>query len=365
MNTPRWDGERWRIRVMREGKTYSFSSKTPGAKGRREVIQKYDKWYYGEASGEKTVLTVSKQYLEDVIMRKGAQSPAYEQYERYIRLYIVPVCGSKKICKMTRTDWQTVINEATGRNKALSEKSLKTLRAIIMSIIKFGYQDYQCELLRGSLYISQGHSKKEKEILQKNDARNLLQPSSLWYHPLFCFLLLTGMRPGEALGLQVDDIKDNIVVIKRAVNARGQITEGKNENARRMIPLGDLANSIIRNTIQRNLNHNLRTNWIFCSPDGSVGNQSTMRNHWQILKRERHLPGTVYSLRHTFISFMKNVMPEQMVKDICGHSINMSTFETYGHLVDGDQRKAASIIDLTFGQNLGQNESASGEQTST
>lgn len=365
MNTPRWDGERWRIRVMREGKTFSFSSKTPGAKGRKEVIQKYDKWYYGEASGEKTVLTVSKQYLEDVIMRKGAQSPAYEQYERYIRLYIVPVCGSKKICKMTRTDWQNVINEATGRNKALSEKSLKTLRAIIMSIIKFGYQDYQCELLRGSLYIPQGHSKKEKEILQRDDVRRLLEPSSLWYHPLFCLGVLTGMRPGELLGLKVSDFERDRVTIRRAVNARGQITEGKNENARRMIPLGDLASSIIRNTIQRNKDHNLRTEWIFCSPDGSVGTQSTMRNHWQILKKERHLPGTVYSLRHTFITMMKNVMPEQMVKDICGHSISFDSFGTYGHIYESEHREAASIIDLTFGQNLGQNESASGEQTST
>ena len=91
MTTPKWDGQRWRIQVQKDGKRYSFSSKTPGAKGRKEVIQKYDNWYYGEASGEKSVLTVCKQYLEDVKMRKGEHSAAYEQYECYIRLYIVPV----------------------------------------------------------------------------------------------------------------------------------------------------------------------------------------------------------------------------------------------------------------------------------
>lgn len=360
MVTPKWDGYRWRIRVMREGKSYSFSSTTPGNKGRKEVIQKYDNWYYGEASGEKSVLTVCRQYLDDVKMRKGEHSAAYEQYERYIRLYIAPVCGSKKICKMTLRDWQTLINEASGRKKALSEKSLKTLRAIIMSIVKFGYQDYQCELLRGTLYIPQGHYKKEKEILQRDDVRRLLEPSPLWYHPLFCFLLLTGMRPGEALGLKFSDFSQDKVIIRRAVNSRGQITEGKNENARRMIPIGELASGILRKTIQRNEDLNLRTEWIFCSPDGSMGNQSTMRNHWLQLKKERQLPGTVYSLRHTFISMMKNVMPEQMIKDICGHSISMDTFGTYGHIIDGESHQAASIIDLTFGQNLGQNESVLG-----
>ena len=48
---------------------------------------------------------------------------------------------------MTLRDWQTLLNEASGRNKPLSEKTLKNLRALIMAIVKFGYQDYQCELL--------------------------------------------------------------------------------------------------------------------------------------------------------------------------------------------------------------------------
>ena len=357
MTSPKWDGKRWRIRVMKEGRTFSFSSSVPGAKGRKEVQQKYDQWFYGEASGSKTVGRVAQEFLEDVKARRGENSEAYSQYERYIRLYIAPRIASVKISKVTLRDWQSVINEAQGRNTALSEKTLKNLRGLIKGIIKFGYEDYQCELLRGNLYIPKGHSKKEKEILQKDDARRLLEESDLWYHPLFCFLLLTGMRPGEALGLQVDDVRGSIVTIKRSVNASGQITEGKNENARRVVPIGNMTRAILDKTIQRNDEYKLHTKWIFCSPDGSMGNQSTMRNHWEKLKKERNLPGTVYSLRHTFISMMKNVLPEQSIKDIVGHSVSMTTFETYGHFVDGDQQRAAEIIDLTFGQNLGQNES--------
>ena len=136
MITPKWDGQRWRIRVMQEGKTHSFSSALPGPKGRKEVIKKYEQWYYGEGSGEKTVLQVSKEFLCDVKARRGEQSEAYKQYERYIRLYIAPKCASRKLCKMTLRDWQSVINEATGRNKPLSEKTLKNLRGIIMGIKK-------------------------------------------------------------------------------------------------------------------------------------------------------------------------------------------------------------------------------------
>ena len=59
---------------------------------------------------------------------------------------------------------------------------------------------------------------------------------------------------------------------------------------------------------------------------------------------------------------MKNVMPEAMIKDIVGHSTSMDTFGTYGHILSGDARQAAEIIDLTLGADLGDNESASGGQ---
>ena len=263
---------------------------------------------------------------------------------------------------MTLRDWQNVINGASGVNKPLSEKTLKNLRGIIMGIIKFGYEDYQCELPRGDLYIPKGHSKKEKEFLEKDQVRRLLEPSRLWYHSLFCFLLLTGMRPGEALGLKTEDIKPDRVIIRRAINARGHITEGKNENAKRVIPIGDLARSLLRKTIQRNDDLNLRTSWVFCSPDGSQGKQNGMRKQWNKLKAERDLSGSVYSLRHTFITLMKNVMPEQMIKDIVGHSVSMDTFGTYGHIMESESRQTASIIDLTLGDILGDTSSTSGGQ---
>lgn len=345
---PKWDGQRWRIRVMQEGKTYSFSCKEPGAKGRKEVTRKYNEWLYNEGSGEKTVSRVAQEYLEDLKARRGKTSEAVIQSERYIRLYIAPACGSMKICKMTLRDWQSVINGATGRKKDLSHKTLENLRGIIMAVVKFGYEDYQNDMLRGTLYIPQGHSKKEKEILQKEDIARLMEPSDKWYHSLFCFLAITGMRPGEALGLQKADIIHDTIIIRRSVNSRGHITDGKNDNARRVIPIGRTARELLTTTIERNERMKLHTQWIFCDRSGAPGNQSTMRNQWLELKKERSLPGTVYSLRHTFISMMKNVMPEQMIKDIVGHSTSMDTFGTYGHIVEGDSKRAAEIIDLTF-----------------
>lgn len=348
MNGPRWDGRRWRIQECKDGKRYSFSCCTPGPKGRKECIRKYEAWKYGEASGEKTVQRIATEFLDDVKARCGEHSAAYEQYECYIRLYIAPKCFHRKISKMTLREWQSVINGAQGQNKPLSEKTLKNLRAIINALIKFAYEEYQCEPLRGSLYIPKGHSRKEKEVLEKEDVRRLLEPSPLFYWPAFAIGVLTGLRPGEILGIQREDIQGNRVFIRRAINARGYITTGKNENARRMVPVGNMAAAILMETIKRNEDLNLNTEWVFCAPDGSQGKQSAMRKQWAKLKEERNLPGTIYSLRHTFITLMKNVMPEAMIKDIVGHSTAMPTFKHYGHILSDDAAQAASIIDLTF-----------------
>lgn len=189
---PTWTGNRWRIQARKDGKRYSFSSSVPGAKGRKECQRKYDNWYYGEATGEKSVKRVCQEYLDDLMARRGKDAPSIEFNERSLRLYVLPKVGDKKMCKMTLRDWQNIINTATGQKGELSEKTLKNLRATISAVIKFGYQDYQCEPLRGSLYIPQGHSKKEKEILQKDDIRRLFEPSDLWFHPLFLFGCLNG-----------------------------------------------------------------------------------------------------------------------------------------------------------------------------
>lgn len=354
MSSPRWDTKkkRWVLDVCVDGIRKQFTSAQEGRKGLKEVNNKYQSWLMDESTGSLTVEQVSKQYLEDLKARRGADAPSYSLNAQYIRLYILPTLGKYKMCKVTLRQWQTLLNTVQGQNKPLSKKTLMSIRALISALIKFGYQNYQCELLRGELYIPSGHSTKEKEILQPSDIKRLFEPSDKWYHPLFCFLVLTGMRPGEALGLQVSDIQGDSIRIRRAINTRGQITSGKNANSRREVPIGATVRQILEDTIERNKKLKLDTEWIFCSPQGGPGSQSTVRKQWDALKAEHGLNKNVsiYGLRHTFVSIMKSVLPEQQIRQICGHNISFDTFGTYGHIVDGESLKSAQIIDLTFNE---------------
>ena len=71
-----------------------------------------------------------------------------------------------------------------------------------------------------------------------------------------------------------------------------------------------------------------------------------MRKQWNKLG----LPGTLYSLRHTFVSIVSSQthLAEGTLKHLIGHSKDMDTFGTYKHQVDGELEQAASVINLTF-----------------
>lgn len=344
----KYDGERWRLQIMKDGRRYSFSS----SKSKKDCEAKYEAWKQSQIYKAKTVKELSVDFLDMLEAKNGKSSEYYYLVAQYLRLYVLPKVGSKTMKSLTLADWQRLLNTATKRNgEFLSKKTLKSLKEVINRLIKYGYETYQCDALRGSLFVPVDREETEKEILQPKDLKALFEPSELWYWPLFCFLALTGLRPGEGLGLQVDDVFEDYIVVRRSVTNKGMITDGKNKNAKRLVPLSHEAKMILVNTIERN--KELNTKWIFCSCEGKMGVQSSMKKDWSRLKRQRNLPGTVYSLRHTFVSLTKNLLTEHELKSVVGHSATMTTYETYAHRLVGEERVIAKKLDQHFGEILG------------
>ena len=354
MATPKWNKDRrlWVIQGQKNGIKKTFYSSVPGMKGKRDVLDKYDDWV---EFGGITTLTVARcveLYLKDIESRLG-HGESYREAEIYTRLYVVPVLGKAKMNNLSLRDWQAVINDArpqNGRVKSLSHKTLSHLRSVIVGLHKFAYRNYYCDSWRGDLYIPKGHQKGERQILQPSDIKKLFEPSDLWFHSAFCVMLLCGLRPGECLGLKTSDIGNGVLYIRRAVNDNGEITEGKNKNARRVVPLPSLAEDIIRTTVKRNEDASFGTDWIFPNGVGGIPCQDTVRKQWNKLKKERGLVGTPYSLRHTFISIVSSQthLAEGTIRELVGHSDSMDTFGVYKHHVDNEIENAATVINLTF-----------------
>ena len=353
MANPKWNKARgmWVLQAKHNGMRKTFYSSVKGVSGKREVLSKYNDWL---DFGGVTDISVSKcieLYLKDIESRLGRKT-SYIRTESYSRLYIVPTLGKAKMNKLSLREWQGVISNARPQKrgvKSLSYKTLCNLREVISGLHRFAYNNYFCDAWRGELYIPQGHKKGEKEILQPNEIKRLFEDSDIWYLSAIQVMLLCGLRPSECLGLQVSDIGEGVLYVRRGVNTRGEITSGKTKNARRVVPMPKLAEVIIRETIERNDKARFNTKWIFCNGSGGMGSQSTMRKQWERLKEEKKLSGSLYSLRHTFVSIVSSQthLAEGTIKDIVGQG-EFDTLGTYKHQVSGEIEQAADVINLTF-----------------
>lgn len=338
---------RWTLRITRNGKTKKFTSTAPGAAGKRAVLAAARE-FTAHGSRNATVKDIREEWLESIAARLGVRSVPYTQGESLTRLYVLPRLGSRRIRDVKLREWQECINNAqpVSGSGQLSKKYLSNLRAQINLLTKYAYENEYTEPLRGALYVPQGRPVIGKDILTPEDIRALLTPSDAFYWPAWACMLLTGCRPGEIYGLRVEDFDGLTITIRRSINARGQITPGKNKNARRVIPLHPLARQIIEQNINRN--SYLNTPWIFPGKSGGRCYPQTAAKEWRKFAASRNLPGTPYCLRHTFVSMVKNTMPDALLKNVVGHSSATATTAIYGHKLTTDDQTALGFIVEAF-----------------
>ena len=344
MATAKWDGKRWRLRVSIDGKVRSYSSTTPGRKGKAEVEEKA---YKQRRLTEVVKFSLAwERYLEEVRHLTGPEH--YKNTESIGRNYLLPLLGDKKLTTLRLNDYQQVMWSVTKKDGSpLSKKSLSNIRGTLVNFSKFCERSGLMEKSLNELRLPKDAPKIGKEILQPDDARRLMTEfEDEWYIYMWRWLLCTGTRPGEALGLKWSDLHDGQVTITRAVNYRGRITEGKNENARRTFFLNEILNKILAD--QKDRTWRLNSEYIFCNHAGKHSLQTVTSNSWYRIARQMGSKTSPYCLRHTFISYMAQALPEHLLKALVGHSIKMDTYGVYGHAVNGEGQYAADQVNITL-----------------
>lgn len=348
--------QRWQINVQNDGQRRTFTSSTPGTKGKVEAERKADAWMKEPTTAERVKAgKLLEQYTAhlDATKSKGHA----KQYGGFVRLYITPVIGLKRMNKLTEGDCQDVIDLAYARNK-LSDKTLRDVRACLLNWLKWCRQHGKTRLHPESLTIPAGARRPEKRILHPDSLSILFssdkttwrgKPVEDWYIHAYRFAVLTGVRPGELCGLEGRaDVKGDKVTIRRAVNIHGEITQGKNNNARRTFCLSAQAKAEV--DAQRALlrRAGIISPYLFPNADGERIIEHSLYHAWERYCRANGIPHvSLYELRHTYISVNKE-MPEGLKKMVVGHSRDMDTEGVYGHQMAGDLERAAQYSEAAF-----------------
>ena len=350
----------WRIKVQADGERRDFYSSTPGKKGKAEAEKKADKWLELRLTDSETkVSAMLTNWIESVKARTSDSN--YRQYNGYIERYIKPVIGMKRIGHINKNDLQAVIDKAY-QSKNLAYKTLKNIRACLMSFMAYCRDGNATMLHPGKLKIPAGATKQNKKIVVPEDLKILFSSDNTAFRGktepdfhihAYRFAVLTGVRPGELLGLQFKNIKGNKVTITQAINDDGQITQGKNDNARRTYELSKRALKEIDAQKALLYERGLVPVYVFPRETGEPLTQRLFRLRWERYCTANNFKQHVspYELRHTFVS-VNDEMPEGLKKMVVGHSRNMDTEGTYGHVKQGDMERAAEYIERAFDRYL-------------
>lgn len=354
MAMPKWDEtrQRWTLRIYENGRDLkTFTSLKAGKAGYNECLAKRSEWLSGATKNlNMTVDAQWERFLEDCYQRY--QPEGVKNIESIYKNYIRPMLGKRKLSSVTANDWQSCLNKARKRDGSLlSAKTMKSIRNAMAEFFKFCRKDNITMPASEDLYIPKSvKPEKEKVILTEGQMELIFddnQPfSHLYYIPFIRFALATGLRPGEIIGLRYEDYDGTFCTIKRSVNKNKNIRiGGKTKNAARKIALSALAKSAIDRQIEQTAN--LHSNYIFCRPDGELARSVTINHRF---KRICEMIGassdiTLYSCRHTFISYASRVLSESTLKPIVGHSVAMSTLPTYQHTTDQMLIDAARALD--------------------
>ena len=367
-NTATWlpNQQRWQIKVQKDGVRRTFTSAKPGRTGQREANRKADAWLdEGITSTTKRCADVWSEYMISV---KAAAGGSYiDQVEKFGRNYILPVIGVRRIGDLSTGMLQDVLNRSykdgclnqasRRRSKGnLSRKTLQGIRGVEVSFVKWARQ-HKYTTLRPEdegRAVPKGARNKGKKILQPDALRVLLSTDTRVVRGkveqdenvhAYRVAVMTGLRPGELLGLRVGDVEGNRLHLHRAINRQNEETTGKNENAIRTVVLHPLAAAEIHAQLQQRTceeERPLRDD----DPIFPLKNQQSLYNYWQFYQRCNGIdpPVSLYELRHTFVSMVEDAVSPAQLRRMVGHSRSMDTYGWYSHAVDGRDNAAALAV---------------------
>lgn len=341
---------RWKISVQRDGKRKTFYSSTPGQKGRRECAEKAAAWLASPETAildaRTTVDAIFQQYLLD---KELETTDVYNIRNRYIN-HIKPVIGPIRLSRLTTQDLKRVITTAYSK-AGLAKKSLLNLRGDLSGFCAYlDNADIRHDLTTKNIKIPKNAKKSEKHPLALEDIRKVFSFSTTlfrreeaadWLVYAYRFHVITGLRPGELMGLEWGDIKDDHIEIRRAINAKGVKTTGKNEFAERDFPQTKYTRQLLQAQAQYRRNPQNPHERVF----GDQG-QISYRDRWGIFCKFNGIDYvTPYELRHTFASIYKDKLPVWVLDELMGHTHVGVSLGIYAHSLGGEMFDIPATLD--------------------
>lgn len=301
-----------------------------------------------------TKLTV-KSYLEQWLEEKErhVKPTTHEVYE-YAGGCLYPHIGSVRLDKLTPLQIQSALNRiADGKGKAAANKCRRVLFSAYKQAVRWQL------VARNPVEAVDVHKEVRRELTlwtPEEAARFLDTARPHRLYVLFYLGMATGLRRGELLGLRWEDIRGDVLHVKRAlVKAKGKLelsTPKTAKGVRRVSLSPDVPVMLLQH---RQLQDAERLpSWpdsglVFVSETGTPLNPDNLTRLRKQLMKDAKVPQMrLHDLRHLHASMaIRSGVDPKVLADRLGHARASFTLDVYTHLFE-EQRVNAAVSLLDF-----------------
>lgn len=276
-----------------------------------------------------------------------------------------------QIAKITPKQLQNVLNSLFEGNTA--HNTLKGVHNTLKQIFKHAeVTQLIAKSPADALFIPKEKLKMMDDYIEETEAlyleswelKKLLdegeQHRNILFRTILYTLAFTGMRPGEALALQLQDIDltNKTIRITKTMYAKGnakgdfELTPPKTKNAVRTIDIDE----IVVNKIQSLLDFKVQKDWqpssfVFSDLNGVPPTVKILNQYVRRLGQKAQLTKKCrsYILRHTHISLLAEAGVDlQYIMQRVGHQNSRTTTQIYLHVTEGMRQNAANMMHKKF-----------------
>jgi integrase len=323
-----------RIRRTVYGETYSQVQRQV-----RELLDQRPEGTVEDVEG------VANRWLQDVGQRLAPST--VRRYTELTRDLILPGLGARQLLSLKPADilaWQ----QAVPGSVDAAHKASAVLRRILRYAVRLG-------LLNASPAAGIGLPRPDRKRISPLDplqVRRFLEATrGLRWHALFALALDSGLRQGELLALQWEDLDaatGRLRVYKNLSEVAGRLTvrQPKTKAGRRTVLLAP-------ETVAKLVAHRVDslfcspTDLMFCTRDGyHIRKSNFLRGGFVPALRKAGLPRIrFHDLRHTCATLLLTAgVHPKVVQERLGHARIEVTLDTYSHVMPTLQENAASSL---------------------
>jgi integrase len=278
-----------------------------------------------------------------------------------VRQHLVPALGARRVRQLSAEDVSLCLQDMA--LAGYSRASLDKIRGVLVQVLRHAERQGLVARNVAAIVPTPAGPRSEGRSLTVDQARALLQAAA--GHPLeaaFIVALTCGLRPGELLGLQWQDVDldQGLLRVSRAVRRVGgavQLGPTKTAGSRRQLRLPASGVEALRQHRARQFDQAdvMGEHWqdlglVFSTSRGTLLDPANLR---RALRTVTELAGLgrwhPHELRHSAASLLSAAgVPLEQVADVLGHTSTRVTSATYRHRTTPTVDAAAGPMEALF-----------------